>query len=297
MKDRLVFLLCVLPCLPLAAQQGATGVEVKRTELRGNVSMLATGAGGNLAVCAGDDGVFLVDSEFARLAGQVNDAITTLSAKGVRYVFNTHWHFDHVGGNEFFAGKGAAIVAHENVRKHMAAGLFMKEFGRAVPPSPNKALPVITFTDTVSFRINGEEIHAFHLPNAHTDGDGVVHFRKANVVHTGDIVFFPGYPFIDLSAGGSIDGMIAAVKKIAKICDDQTKIIPGHGPLMDKADLESYGAMLAEFRGIIAKEMAGGKDLDAILEAKSTADLDAKWGGMFPPARFTELVFRSLEKK
>jgi glyoxylase-like metal-dependent hydrolase (beta-lactamase superfamily II) len=156
-------------------------------------------------------------------------------------------------------------------------------------------LPVITYTDRITFHFNDEVITAIHIPGAHTDGDGIVHFKSANVVHTGDIVFNRGYPFIDLSSGGSIDGMIAAVERILELCDDETKIIPGHGPMSDEEELEGYGAMLREFRDTIAREIADGKSLEEIRAAKPTADLDAQWGsGAFPPDVFTEIVYRSL---
>ncbi len=270
--------------------------EVKTIDLGNGVSMISTGAGGNLAVCVGDDGVFLVDSEYAPLAAKVKTAIAALSPESVAYVLNTHWHFDHVGGNELFAGDGALIVAHENVRARMATGQRIEVINVQVPPSPEAALPAVTFSDTITFRLNGEEIRVYHPEAAHTDGDSVVVFGKANVIHAGDVVFYPGYPFINISSKGSIDGVIAAVKGILKICDDETKIIPGHGPLMKKAELEEYLAMLEEFRAIIAAEIAAGKDLEAILAEKPTAELDKKWGDkIFPPHQFTEIVFRSLK--
>jgi cyclase len=278
-----------------AAAQGIDSMEVETIPLSDNVSMLSTKAGGNLAVCVGDDGVFLVDAEYRQLNDKVRAAIAEISEQPVVYLFNTHWHFDHVGGNEYFAKGGSRIIAHENVRKRMAAGQLISVIDTEVPPSPPEALPVITYLDRITFYFNGEVITAIHVPNAHTDGDGIVHFANANVVHAGDIVFSLGYPFIDLSSGGSIDGMIAAVDRILELCDEDTKIIPGHGPMLRKKELENYGAMLREFRDRIAKEIADGKGLEEIEAARPTAALDDKWGsGAFPPAVFTEIVFRSL---
>ncbi len=301
MKSIVTLFLAVLavaaPFCPAGAQERARH-EVTTTPLGGSVSMLATGAGGNLAVCVGEDGVFLVDSEYTELAGLVRDAVGELSEKPVSLLLNTHWHFDHVGGNQLFAEGGALIVAHENVRARMAKGQRIAVIDVDVPPSPEDALPAITFKDAITFRMNGEVIRVFHPGPAHTDGDSVVVFEKANVIHTGDIVFYPGYPFIDISASGSIDGVIAAVKGIEALCDDDTKIIPGHGPLMGKAELHEYLVMLQEFRAIIEGEIAAGKDLAAIIARRPTAELDAKWGGtIFPPDKFTEIVFRSLEGK
>lgn len=291
----LILVLCFLGRMVFA--QGVKDIQVKTTRLGDNVYMMATRAGGNLGVCIGEDGVFLIDSEYAQLNDKVKAAIAAISKKSVKFVINTHWHFDHVGGNENFAKSGSLIAAHENVRKRMAADQHIKIIGVDVPASPKEALPVITFTNAVTFYCNGEEIALLHMPNAHTDGDSVVLFRKANVVHTGDIVFNRGYPFIDISNGGSINGMIAAVEAILEICDDKTKIIPGHGPLSNKAELETYGAMLREFRTIVAREVAAGKDLAAIQAAKSTAALDKKWGRVhFPPDKFTEMVFLSIHQ-
>jgi len=289
-----VFLFAITSALLLAQEENR--FEVKTIDLGKGISMISTGAGGNLAACVGDDGVLLVDSEYAPLAAKVKTAIAALSAEPVSYVVNTHWHFDHVGGNELFAGDGALIVAHENVRKRMKTGQRIEVINVQVPASPEGALPAVTFSDTITFRLNGEEIRVYHPEAAHTDGDGVVVFAKANVIHTGDVVFYPGYPFIDISSNGSIDGVIAAVKGILAICDDETKIIPGHGPLMKKAELEEYLAMLEAFRAIIAAEIAAGKDLETILAEKPTAELDKKWGDkIFPPHQFTEIVFRSLK--
>jgi len=263
-----------------------------------NVHMLGVGAGGNLAVCAGKDGIVVVDSEYARLTGKVKAAIAAISDQPVKYLINTHWHFDHVGGNESFAKAGSLIVAHENVRKRMAVDQVIGLAGRKVPASPEMALPIFTYTRAITLHFNGDEIAVVHIPLAHTDGDSIVHFRKANVLHTGDIFFNGGYPFIDIKAGGNIDGMIAAVEAILKMCDDKTRIIPGHGPVATRADLEKYGSMLREFRAAIFREIEAGKDLEAILAARTTAALDRQWGrAFFPPGRFTRIVFHSLKNK
>jgi len=282
---------------PPATTQGTREIEVQTTELADHVYMLSTGAGGNLCLCVGDEGSLLVDSEYAQLYDKVRAAVTALSDKPVRYLVNTHWHFDHVGGNDKFAASESLVLAHKNVRSRLAAGQRITIIDVDVPPAPERALPVVTFNDELTIHLGGEEINIIHIPNAHTDGDCIVLLRHANVLHTGDIVFHGGYPFIDISSGGSIDGVIAAVAKIVTLCDEKTKIIPGHGQLTNRSELEAYGAMLRQFRGIIAGEMVAGKDLDAILASRPTSKLDEIWGKRcFPPHQFTEIVYRSLEE-
>jgi glyoxylase-like metal-dependent hydrolase (beta-lactamase superfamily II) len=283
--------------LPIHAQDFEK-IRVETIPLGGSVYMLASRAGGNLAVCAGDDGVFLVDSDYKELFDKVQAAVAKISDKPIRFVVNTHWHFDHVGGNEGFAKKGSILVAHENVRKRLASDQHIGILGIDVPASPKEALPIITYTNGVTFYLNGEEIAVIHVPKAHTDGDGIVHFKKANVIHTGDIVFNRAYPFIDVTNGGSIDGMIAAVETILKRCDDETRIIPGHGPLSNKAELETYWDMLREFRDAVAREIASGKDLKAVQTSKAVTDLGGKWHRThFPLPQFTEMIYQSLRKQ
>jgi glyoxylase-like metal-dependent hydrolase (beta-lactamase superfamily II) len=275
--------------------QGFDDIRIETLHLSGNVYMLASRAGGNLAVCAGKDGVLLVDSEYAELTDKVRRAIAEISREPIAFIVNTHWHFDHTGGNADFAGGGSRIVAHERVRTRMATPQHIAIIEVDVPASPPEALPVITVRDSLTFHINDEEIVAFHPSPAHSDGDLIVHFRRANVLHMGDIVFEGGYPFIDVSAEGSIDGMIAAIETVLLQCDEDTKIVPGHGPLSDRTGLADYVAMLRRFRAVIAEEMAAGKDLASIQAATPTATLDEKWGRVhFSPEMFTEMVFRSL---
>ncbi|KPK50931.1 MAG: hypothetical protein AMS22_11585 [Thiotrichales bacterium SG8_50] len=289
-------MLCLCALFQISHAQDFDKYQVETLQLTDHLFMMS-GAGGNLAVCIGEDGVFLVDADYTEMSEKVKSAIAKISEMSVRLVFNTHWHFDHVGGNENFAKWGSLIAAHENVRKWMASDQFLLVIDRDVAASPALALPTITFTDSLSLYFNGEEIVVFHPPHAHTNGDGVVHFRNSNVIHTGDIFFNCGYPFIDISHGGTIDGMIAAVESILRLCDDDTKIVPGHGPLADKSDLETYLGMLSDFRAAVAKEMAVGKDLDTIKEEKPTAAVDEVWGKkMFPPELFTEMVFHTLRK-
>ena len=256
---------------------------------------MMVGSGGNLALSAGADQTFLVDDQFAPLTPKITAAIAAVTPKAVAFVLNTHWHFDHTGGNENFGKAGSVIVAHDNVRRRMDSEQLIEFLGMKTKPSPKAALPVITFSADTTFHLNGEEIHAYHAPRAHTDGDSVVLFRGSNVVHMGDIYFNGMYPFIDTSSGGTVDGVIAAADRVLAITDDRTKIIPGHGPLSNKAELKAYRDMLEAVSGRIKPMIRDGRKLEEIVEAKPTADFDEKWGkGFIPPAKFTEMLVRNL---
>ncbi len=264
----------------LAAQQDFSNVQIETVPVADGVYMLV-GQGGNIGVSIGDDGVFLIDDQYAPLTEKIKAAVTRLSDRDVQFVVNTHWHFDHTGGNEQWGEAGSIIVAHENVRERMSVEQFMEAFDRRVPPSPAAALPVITFTDAVTFHWNGDDIHVFHVETAHTDGDGVVHFANANAVHMGDTFFNGMYPFIDVSSGGSIDGMIGAANRVLRMANSETKIIPGHGPLSGIEELRAYRDMLTTVRDHIRAMLNDGMTKDQIIAAKPTADLDAVWGGGF----------------
>jgi glyoxylase-like metal-dependent hydrolase (beta-lactamase superfamily II) len=251
-------------------------VEIRTLEAAPGVHMLV-GRGGNIGVSSGEDGVFLIDDQFAPLTPKIRAAVAKLSDAPVRFLLNTHWHGDHTGGNENFAGLGAILVAHDNVRSRMSTDQFMAAFDRTVPASPAAALPVVTFGADVTLHWNGDEIHAVHVPAAHTDGDAIVHFRNANVIHAGDVYFAGRYPFIDLGSGGSFDGLIAAVDRVLGLADDATKIIPGHGELSDSAELARYRAMLVTVRDRVTQAIAAGKTLDVLLAERPLADLDAEW--------------------
>jgi len=277
-----------------ACAQDFEQIEVKVARL-GEHLHLVTGAGGNMAAYTGEGGVLLVDSDYTAMSEKIRTALAEITERPVRFIVNTHWHFDHAGGNENFAAWGAQIVAHENVRKLMAEAQFLEVIDREVPASPAAALPTITFNDSLTFHFADETITIFHVPHAHTDGDGLVHFRRANVIHVGDNFFNLGYPYIDVGNGGNIDGMITALEIVMQLADDGTRIIPGHGQLAGKAEMETYHALLSDFREAIALAVAEGRDLDAILADSPTATLDEKWGeAMFPPAMFTEMVYRSF---
>jgi len=294
---RLIFLLSFLLAGTAFAQGDFDDVKIEATDLGGGIHMLM-GAGGNLGVCVGEDGVFLIDDQYAPLSERIMAAIAELSDQHPQFVFNTHWHGDHTGGNENFGAAGSILVSHANVRRRLTTEQFSEFLDSRTPPSPDGALPVVTFTDSLSFFYNDQEIVIFHVPAAHTDGDGVVFFPKANVIHSGDVVFYTLYPYIDVAAGGSIDGVIAGVRTIMAMCDDETQIIPGHGPLVKKENLVEYLAMLEDVRGTVAREMAAGKDLAAIQAAKPAAAYDADWGQKWLTSdQFVEMIYDSLGGK
>ncbi len=287
----------VLAAALTTAQGNPDEVEIITHEvLAGHVYMLE-GQGGNLGVSVGEDGVFLIDDQFAPLTEKIRAAIGKLSDKPIRFVLNTHWHGDHTGGNENLGKAGTLIVAHDNVRVRMSTEQFIKAFNSTSPPSPKEALPVVTFTDAVTFHLNGDEIRAFHVPPSHTDGDSIVHFRKANAFHMGDVFFNTFYPFIDTGSGGSIDGMIAAVERTLPLLDEKTKVIPGHGPLSDKAGVVAYLEMLRGVRAAIVPLIEAGKSVEEVVAAKPTAPYDEKWGnGFIKSDVFAKIVYEGFAK-
>jgi cyclase len=278
------------------AQQNYDKVEIKTVKLSDTTYMLQ-GAGGNMGVSVGPDAVLLIDDQFAPLTPKIEAAIKAISSKPVSMVVNTHWHGDHTGGNVNLGKAGAVIVASDNVRKRLSSEQLIELMNAKSPPTPKEGLPIITFAQEVTFHINGDEINVFHAPRAHTDGDAIVHFRKSNVMHMGDLFFNGFYPFIDYSTGGTPDGVIAAADRALAIADDTTKIIPGHGPLAMKADLKTYRDMLATVVGRIKALVKSGKKLDEIIAAKPTAEFDERWGkGFFPPPRFIEMIVNGLAR-
>ena len=260
---------------------------------------MISGRGGNISISVGDNGVVMIDDNYAPLTPAVLKAVASVTDQPVRLILNTHYHADHTGGNDNFGKTGSVIVAHDNVRKRMSVELLRDWFGEVatVEASPPGGLPIITFDNTVSFHLNGQEVFIFHVENAHTDGDSVVHYRNANVIHTGDIVFYGLYPYIDVMNGGSVKGTIAAVDKILKLVDDDTKVIPGHGPLTDTAGLREYRDVLATIVGRIEALMAEGKTEKEVLAAQPSAEFDAKWGQSFSPAeKWIPAVYRDLSR-
>ena len=276
------------------AQVNYDTVQIVTTPLTGGVYMLQ-GAGGNIGLSVGDDAVFIVDDQFAPLTPKILAAIAALTPQPVRFVLNTHWHFDHTGGNENMGKAGALIVAHENVRLRMSSEQFIQALDRREPAAPRGALPVVTFTDAVTFHINGDSVVATHVPPAHTDGDAIVHFVKANVIHMGDVFHNAGLPFVDRSSGGSINGIIATADRVLALTNAETKIIPGHGPLADRARLRAWRDALVASRDRVRAEIAAGKTVDQVVAANITAAYAKDWPGGYE--RFVRTLFEELSAR
>ncbi len=294
-----IFAICAAALFAAAAsaQQDFSKVEIQSEKLADTVYMM-TGSGGNLGVSIGEDAVFVIDDQFAPLTPKIQAAIAKLTSKPVKFVLNTHWHFDYTGGNENLGRAGAIIVAHENVRKRLSTEGFIEFLGMKTKPEPKVALPIVTFTRDLTFNLNGDELMVSHAPRAHTDGDSIVRFAKSDVVHMGDTFFNKLYPFIDTSSGGTVAGVLVAVDGVLKTAGDSTKIIPGHGPLASKADLKAYRDMLAAVSGNIRGQIKAGKTLEQVIASKPTAKYDAVWGkGFLAPEKFVEMVYKNLKKK
>jgi len=280
MKNLILSILAILFSFQLFAQNDFSGVKIEAKKVTDNIYML-TGAGGNILVCTGEDGVFMVDDQFAPLSDKIKAAIAKLSDHPVKFLMNTHWHGDHTGGNENFGTSGSIIVAHENVRKRMSTEQMMKAFSRTVPASPEAAWPGITFSEDINFYFNDEDIIITHSHNAHTDGDAIVFFPKSNVIHTGDTYFNGRFPFIDLSSGGSINGIIESANRVLFMADEDTKIIPGHGALSNKEEFSAYRNVLMTARDKVQKAIKVGKTLEQMQAEKILDEYDAKWGQNF----------------
>lgn len=293
MKKVLLPFLSLLFAISIQAQQGDfSQVQIKATKVAGNVYMLE-GAGGNIGVSVGDDGILIVDDQFAPLADKIKAALKGLADKKLRFILNTHWHGDHTGGNVVF-GPEAPIIAHDNVRKRMASEQKSEFFKSTTPASPKEALPVITFDQTLTVHFNGEEIRAIHFPQGHTDGDSVIFFTSSNVVHLGDDFFAGRFPFVDLESGGSVEGLAKNIGEIIGKIPAGARLIPGHGPISTIDDLKAYHRMLLETTGIVRQKIAAGKSVDEI-KSEGLPDEWKSWGtGFIKTDRWLETVYRSM---
>ena len=290
----LVLLLSVLVSSLALAQRDFSDVQITTTDLGNGIYMLK-GSGGNLGASVGEDGVFVIDDQYAPLTDKILAALSEISDAPVGYVINTHYHGDHVGGNENLGKAGAVIVAHDNVRKRMTTDQFTSFFNRETPAYPAGAWPVITFDGTIRFHLNGDTLHVMHVPKAHTDGDAIVYFEKANVLHMGDAYFGEYYPFIDFEAGGTINGYIEALNRGLELANAETRIIPGHGQLSDEAAMAAYRDILVTARDRVAALKAAGKTLEQAQAARPTAEWDEAMGQWFiTPGQFVHFIYVTL---
>jgi cyclase len=299
----IALVLCALCAPPVALGHGRTHghrdpqndlsqVEIKTHRVAGNIYMLE-GAGGNIGVTAGPDGVLIVDDQFAPLAAKIRAALKPLGTGQLRFVLNTHWHGDHTGSNAAF-GREATIIAHTNVRRRLA--VESRVLGQTVPPSPPEALPVITFDNTVSIHFNGEEIRVVHFPTGHTDGDSVIYFTGSNVIHMGDHFFTNRFPFIDLENGGSVEGFTRNIADIIAKAPAGVKIIPGHGPLSTIQDLRTFHRMLVETTALIRERQRRGRTLEQA-KAEGLPEKWREWGtGFINTERWIEILYTSLRR-
>jgi cyclase len=276
-------------------------VQIKVTKVSGNIYMLE-GEGGNIAASVGEDGIVIVDDQYAPLAEKIQAALKDLKItdKPVRFVINTHYHGDHTGGNEPFANAGSTVIAQENVRKRLETGGTAGNGGSVkmeVKPAPKRALPVITFEHDVTVHLNGEDIRALHFPAGHTDGDAVIFFPKNNVVHMGDDFVRYGFPFIDVASGGSVLGMIVAMEKVSTQLPPDVKVIPGHGAISNLDDVREYVKMLKETATVVQKALSEHKTLEQMKQEKILEPWK-KWSGEFMDSdKFLETLYNSLTGK
>lgn len=281
--------------LGLTSAQDFEKVQIKTVPIAGNIFLLI-GSGGNIGVSVGDDGALLVDDEFPQLVEKIKTAVARLDPGPIRFVLNTNWHYDHADGNELLTQGGAIVIAHENSRKHMLGEQRLPELypDLKIPPYPKKALPVITVSNLLTLHFNGDEIRMVHVPNAHSDGDLLFHFVKANVIHTGDLFFSNGFPFINISAGGTVEGMIKATDIILGMCDERTKVIAGHGSLSDREGVQAFKDLLVAGRDRIAALVKQGKSLEEAIASKPVDGLYKGGKSWLSSDMFVKVVYQDL---
>ena len=292
----------ILTSFSTVRAQDLDKVLITSVKLTDNIYMLQ-GAGGNIGLSFGSDGIFIIDDQFAPLHEKIIAKIdeltgSTVSESANTFLLNTQFHPDHTGGNELMGKTGAIIIAHDNVRNRITVEHSVPFFNMTSPPVPEIGLPAITFEQDITLHLNGDDVNIIHVGPAHTDGDAIVHFSKADVIHGGDTIWGGMYPFIDLSSGGSIDGMIESSRKLLALADDETRLIPGHGPPIGREELQSFFDMLTTIRDAGAKSIEAGNDHETTTASKPTAGHDAAWGqGFIKPDQMAEFVYKSLTEK
>lgn len=294
LKSILVSCVLITMSMPLVTIAQSDEVQIIAAPVAEQIYMV-TGKGGNIGLFIGEDGTFLIDDQFAPLTEKIVAAIKSVGGDFPKFLINTHYHGDHTGGNENLGRGGTLIFSHHNVRERLKTGYSIVEFGMKQEAISAEGLPVVTFSEDISFHLNGDSIHAIHVPHSHTDGDSFIYFEAANVIHAGDLFFNGFYPFIDVTHGGSLKGMIEGVDMVLSLTNDDTKIIPGHGPLGDKAQLANYRQMLATAYERLRKLKAEGKTAQEAVAAKPLADLEAAWdGGIFTGNRWIEIIYSGV---
>lgn len=290
---KLLLLSIVLFGAPLSAQAASDVQTIKVTD---NFHVLISPAGGNVTVFNGPDGTLIVDDQLSGREEIIADAIKAIDDQGINFILNTHYHFDHTGGNEFFGEQGSIIVSHDNVRKRLNTRQFITQFKREMKPLAKEGLPVVTFSENMSLHFNGDDVQIIHVPHAHTDGDAIAYFKDSNVIVGGDLIFNGRYPFIDTEHGGSIKGLIAGVELMLQHANADTVIIPGHGEIMDKADLTAYKDMLETISGRIAAAIQDGKTLEQVLEMKPAQEFEAVINSdLISADSFTKTLYEDLK--
>jgi glyoxylase-like metal-dependent hydrolase (beta-lactamase superfamily II) len=278
----------------LAQERDFSQVEITTHRLGDNLYYLA-GQGGNIGVSVGEDGVFLIDDQFAPLTERIIAAIRGVTDQPVRFVLNTHHHGDHTGGNQNLGRAGVVIVAQENVRTILRNGLTSGDLDRLLTADERAGLPVVTYTDSVRFHLNGENIHAFHVGPAHTIGDSFVHFQNANVIHTGDVFRTTGYPYVDGNASGSFLGIVAGYEKLLEMSNPETVFVPGHGVPSSQDDVREQLDMIYTIRDRVKAGIDGGLSLERIQSGKPTAEFDARWGnGKISAPELVTVIYNEL---
>jgi glyoxylase-like metal-dependent hydrolase (beta-lactamase superfamily II) len=292
---RITLLLFSITCYISYGQRDWSSIEITSEKLSDNIYVLF-GSGGNIGLAIGEENAYLIDDQFSPLSEKILTHVKTLTDKPVKWVLNTHWHGDHTGGNENMANQGAIVIAHENVRKRMSTKQD-RGGGRIAEPSPESAFPVITFNDKMTLYLgNGNSMHAMHVNDAHTDGDSYYYFPEDNVLHMGDNFFVGRYPYIDLNSGGDIDGLVSNVTMALGIVDDETKIIPGHGKVATKSDLESYKEVITKLRELVVKARAAGNSLEETQKLGLSKEWDATHGqGFISADRIIEFIYKSAD--